>query len=55
MPRYHRPRFWPYSMKEKTVEKNNVDEILRKDKHIIRSKRAVKIYNSNSSCRCWEI
>ena len=55
MPRYHRPRLWPYSMKKKTVEKNNVDEILRKDKHIIRSKRAVKIYNSNSSCRCWEI
>ena len=29
-------------MKKKTVEKNNMEGDLRKDKHIIRHKRAVK-------------
>ena len=51
MSRYHLPRPWPYSMNKKTVEKNNMEGDLRKDKHIIRGKRAVKIYNSNSDYR----
>ena len=44
-----RPR--PYSMKKKTMEKNNIEVDLRKDKHVIRGKRAVKIYNSDSKYR----
>ncbi|KAK9988563.1 hypothetical protein SO802_028802 [Lithocarpus litseifolius] len=51
MSRYHWPRPWPYSMKKKTVEKNNMEGDFRKDKHIMRGKRAVKIYNSNSDYR----
>ena len=47
MSRYHWPQPWPYSMKTKTVKKNNMEGDLRKDKHIIRGKRDVKIYNSN--------
>ena len=46
MAQYQRPRPWPYSMKKKNVEKNNMEGDLRKDKHIIRGKRVVKIYNS---------
>ena len=38
-------------MKKKTVEKNNMEGDLRKDKHIIRRKRAVKIYNFDSDYR----
>ena len=38
-------------MKKNTVEKNNMEGDLRKDKHIISYKRAVKIYIFDSDYR----
>ena len=38
-------------MKKKIVEKNNIEGDLTKDKHIIRCKRAVKIYIFDSDYR----